>query len=83
MLAYELSKKHVELHPFFSHLEQLGLAQSSGYRVPATVESNEICNLRQEMSPILVKLCDTVLRTIDLASLVLSWMQLMCRDVPT
>ncbi|CAJ1335513.1 unnamed protein product [Effrenium voratum] len=43
LLAYELSKKHVELHPFFSHLEQ-------------------------EMSPILVKLCDTVLRTIDLAS---------------
>ncbi|CAE7250845.1 Hcn4 [Symbiodinium sp. CCMP2592] len=43
LLAYELSKKHVENHPFFCHLEH-------------------------EMSPILVKLCDTVLRTIDLAS---------------
>jgi len=43
LLAYELSKKHVELHPFFAHLEQ-------------------------EMSPILVKLCDTVLQAIDLAS---------------
>eukprot|EP00913_Durusdinium_trenchii_P022055 g20725.t1 len=43
LLAYELSKKHVELHPFFNHLEK-------------------------EMSPILVKLCDTVLSAVDLAS---------------
>lgn len=43
LLAYELSKKHVESHPFFGHLEH-------------------------EMSPILVKLCDTVLQAIDLAS---------------
>eukprot|EP00931_Biecheleriopsis_adriatica_P086580 TRINITY_DN61211_c0_g1_i1.p1 TRINITY_DN61211_c0_g1~~TRINITY_DN61211_c0_g1_i1.p1 ORF type:complete len:707 (+),score=114.53 TRINITY_DN61211_c0_g1_i1:60-2180(+) len=43
LLAYELSKKHVNLHPFFAHLEN-------------------------EMSPVLVKLCDTVLKSINLAS---------------
>ena len=32
LLAYELSKKHVENHPFFCHLEHLGFERSGSFR---------------------------------------------------
>ena len=68
LLAYELSKKHVESHPFFCHLEHHVCNKRSHGRLLHNLSKASQSLPRQEMSPILVKLCDTVLRTIDLAS---------------